>query len=125
MTPEMYAAVAYKTNGFLVRAGADLVSIKPRVYGKVDGVTVPVSDRKTSLLYYIYTQYSYKSFSIKANIAMNTNTVTVKTKVVEYMIFFTTLRAFILLPREKYFTAINHNISGEFLQDYMSFLIKR
>ena len=66
MTPEMYAAVAYKTNGFLVRAGADLVSIKPRVYGKVDGVTVPVSDRKTSLLYYIYTQYSYKSFSIKA-----------------------------------------------------------
>ena len=54
MTPELYAAVAYKNNGFLLRAGADLLSIKPRVYGQVDGVTVKVSDRKTSLLYYIY-----------------------------------------------------------------------
>ena len=75
MTPEMYAAVGYKTDGFLVRLGADLVSIKPRVYGQVAApttenpdakLTVRVSDRKTSLLYYIYTQYSYKSFSIKA-----------------------------------------------------------
>ena len=66
MTPEVYAAIAYKSNGFLVRAGADLVSIKPRVYGKCNDVTVRVSDRKTSLLYYIYGQYSYKTFSIKA-----------------------------------------------------------
>ena len=75
MTPEIYAAVAYKANGFLIRAGADLVSIKPRVYGQIAApteekpdakLTVKVSDRKTSLLYYIYTQYSYKNFSIKA-----------------------------------------------------------
>ena len=66
MTPEVYAAVGYKSNGFLFRVGADLISIKPRVYGKVNDVTVRVSDRKTSLLYYIYGQYSYKTFSIKA-----------------------------------------------------------
>ncbi len=65
-TPEFYAAVAYKSNGFLFRVGADLVSIKPRVFGELDGKRVKVSDRKTSLLYYAYTQYSYKKFSVKA-----------------------------------------------------------
>ena len=74
-TPELYAAVAYKSKGFLVRIGADMVSIKPRVLGTVAAPTtekpeavktVKVSDRKTSLLYYAYAQYSYKSFAIKA-----------------------------------------------------------
>ncbi len=75
-TPEFYAAVAYKTQGFLFRVGADLVSIKPRVLGSMkssvdeagDDVmkTVKVSDRKTSLLYYAYAQYSYKKFAVKA-----------------------------------------------------------
>ena len=66
MTPEIYAAVGYKGKDFLVRAGADLLSIKPRVYGKVDDVTVRVSDRKTSLLYYIYGQYAKGKFSLRA-----------------------------------------------------------
>ena len=65
-TPEMYAAVAYKTKGFLVRAGADYLSIKPRVYGTANGNTVKVSDRKNSVLGYVYTQYSYKNFAVKA-----------------------------------------------------------
>ncbi len=78
-TPEIYLGLTYKYKGFLARAGADLVSIKPRVLGTrvVDtpteqnptattSYTVRVSDRKTSLLYYLYAQYSYKSFAIKA-----------------------------------------------------------
>ena len=78
-TPEIYLGLTYKYKGFLARAGADLVSIKPRVFGTktVDtptdanpsattSYTVRVSDRKTSLLYYLYAQYSYKSFAIKA-----------------------------------------------------------
>ena len=65
-TPEVYMAVAYKTKNFLARLGADLVSIKPRVLGELDGTKVKVSDRKTSLLYYAYAQYSYKSFALKA-----------------------------------------------------------
>ncbi len=65
--PEIYAAVAYKSKGFLFRVGADFVSIKPRVFGtNSDGEKVKVSDRKNSLLYYAYGQYSYKSFSVKA-----------------------------------------------------------
>ena len=65
-TPEVYAAVAYKTGGFLVRGGVDLLSIKPRVLGSLDGKTVKVSDRKTSVLGYVYAQYSYKNFAVKA-----------------------------------------------------------
>ena len=65
-TPEVYLGLTYKHKNFLARAGADLVSIKPRVYGTKDSYTVKVSDRKTSLLYYLYAQYSYKSFAIKA-----------------------------------------------------------
>ena len=82
-TPEMYAGITFKSKGFLARAGIDLLSIKPRNYGIVK-VTIPdpvssepnvtkqinskvkVSDRKTSLLGYLYAQYSYKNFSIKA-----------------------------------------------------------
>ena len=79
MTPEVYLGLTYKHKGFLARAGADLVSIKPRVFGTktintpteeqqdaTTSYTVRVSDRKTSLLYYLYAQYSYKTFSIKA-----------------------------------------------------------
>ena len=75
----MYAALAFKAKSFLVRAGVDMVRIKPRVLGTktvaaptdtapdaTKDITVKVSDRKTSLLYYLYAQYSYKSFAIKA-----------------------------------------------------------
>ena len=78
-TPEVYLGLTYKYKGFLMRVGADLVSIKPRVFGTKTvstptdsdpnaktSYTVRVSDRKTSHLYYLYAQYSYKSFSIKA-----------------------------------------------------------
>ena len=66
MTPEIYAGITYKSNGFLMRAGADLLSIKPRVLGELDGKTVKVSDRKTSVLGYVYAQYSHKNFAVKA-----------------------------------------------------------
>ena len=73
-TPELYAAIAYKAKGFLLRAGVDVLSIKPRYYGTktitVDGADKTdkfrVSDRKTSVLWYLYTQYSYKKFAVKA-----------------------------------------------------------
>lgn len=75
MTPEVYAAVAYKTKDFLFRVGADVLSIKPRVYGSVAAPTeekpdatktVKVSDRKTSVLYYAYAQYTKNKFAVKA-----------------------------------------------------------
>ncbi|MGM9735586.1 MAG: hypothetical protein ACI3ZL_04170 [Candidatus Cryptobacteroides sp.] len=66
-TPEMYAGVTYKTNGFLARAGVDMVSIKPRITGTdSQGVTVKVKDRITTVSPFVYLQYSYKLFSVKA-----------------------------------------------------------
>ena len=68
-TPEAYAALGYKTKNFLIKAGVDVLSIKPRVFGEADGKTVRVSDRKTSVLGYAYAQYSYKKFAVKAKTA--------------------------------------------------------
>ena len=65
-TPETYAALGYKTKNFLIKAGVDVLSIKPRVYGTLNEKTVKVSDRKTSVLGYAYAQYSYKKFAVKA-----------------------------------------------------------
>ena len=70
MTPEIYAGLTYKSNGFLVRGGVDVLSIKPRYYGlaTVNGVesTVKVSDRKTSVLGFVFTQYTKDKFSVRA-----------------------------------------------------------
>ena len=68
-TPETYAAVGYKTKNFLIKTGVDVLSIKPRVFGTLDGKTVKVSDRKTSVLGYAYAQYTYKKFAVKAKTA--------------------------------------------------------
>ena len=65
-TPEAYAALGYKTKNFLVKAGVDVLSIKPRVFGTLNDKVVKVSDRKTSVLGYAYAQYSYKKFAVKA-----------------------------------------------------------
>lgn len=65
-TPEAYAALGYKTKNFLIKAGVDVLSIKPRVFGTSNEKTVKVSDRKTSVLGYAYAQYSYKKFAVKA-----------------------------------------------------------
>ena len=72
--PEIYAGVTYKSKGFLFRAGLDMLSIKPRTVGPAtvlkDGneveTTVKVSDRITTLSPFLYAQYSYKLFSVKA-----------------------------------------------------------
>ena len=79
-TPEVYAAIAYRSKGFLIRAGVDVVSIKPRYFSttqvpapteddpdaKKTVIDRKVSDRKTSILGYVYTQYAYKKFAVKA-----------------------------------------------------------
>ena len=67
-TPEAYLGLTYRTKGgFLARAGLDILSIKPRRTGKnSDGVTVKVSDRLTTLSYYVYLQYKKGKFEARA-----------------------------------------------------------
>lgn len=71
-TPEAYLGLNFHTNGFLFRAGADVLSISPRHTGSVlaaDGVTqitVKVSDRLTTASPFLYLQYAKGEFSVKA-----------------------------------------------------------
>ena len=70
-TPEAYLGLSFHHKGWLVRAGADVLSIKPRHIGKViptpgDTVAVKVSDRITTASPFIYLQYKKGEFSIKA-----------------------------------------------------------
>ena len=70
-TPEAYLGLSFHHKGWLVRAGADVLSIKPRHIGKViptpgDTVAVKVSDRLTTISPFVYLQYKKGEFSIKA-----------------------------------------------------------
>ncbi|MCQ2174405.1 MAG: hypothetical protein MJY61_04650 [Bacteroidales bacterium] len=61
-TPEIYLGITGQYKGGLVRAGLDLLSIKPRK----DNGNVKVADRITTLSPFIYAQYKYKGFTAKA-----------------------------------------------------------
>lgn len=71
-TPEVYLGLSYQPNtSVLLRAGVDLLSISPRHTGTVlnpqgQEVTVKVGDRITTFSPFLYLQYKYKDFSLKA-----------------------------------------------------------
>ncbi|MBQ6777341.1 MAG: hypothetical protein IJP52_03415 [Paludibacteraceae bacterium] len=77
-TPEAYLGLSIHDRGFLMRVGADVLSICPRVTGAAldsvlqpimgtDGaVQVTVSDRITTVTPFLYVQYKHGDFSIKA-----------------------------------------------------------
>ena len=70
-TPEAYLGLSVHANGFLMRAGADVLSTKPRNIGKVKDVSdkdvyVTVKDRLTTASPFLYLQYKKGEFSIKA-----------------------------------------------------------
>ena len=70
-TPEAYLGLSFHTKGFLMRVGADVLSICPRHLGTVtdaggNAVTVKVKDRITTASPYLYLQYKNGDFSIKA-----------------------------------------------------------
>lgn len=70
-TPEAYLGLSFHDKGWIIRAGADVLSIKPRHLGKAvptpgDTVTVTVKDRLTTASPFLYVQYKKGDFSIKA-----------------------------------------------------------
>ena len=65
-TPEMYLGVNLKTGGLLLRAGVDVLSIKPRVFGvNADNKTVKVKDRITTVTPFFFLKYATDNFSVK------------------------------------------------------------
>ncbi len=78
-TPEAYLGLSFHHNGFLMRAGADVLSIRPRHIGYAlddngnaiqgtDGknLQIKVKDRITTASPFLYLQYKNGDFSIKA-----------------------------------------------------------
>lgn len=70
-TPEAYLGLSVHNQGFIMRAGADLLSICPRHIGSVEDkqygtVQVKVNDRITTVSPFLYLQYKQGEFSIKA-----------------------------------------------------------
>ncbi len=69
-TPEAYLGISVHDKGFLMRAGADVLSIKPRRIGTVEiggkSISVSVRDRITTASPFLYLQYIKGEFSIKA-----------------------------------------------------------
>lgn len=66
-TPEAYLGLSFHDKGFLMRVGADVLSIQPRHLGKdAAGETIKVNDRITTASPFIYLQYKKGEFSIKA-----------------------------------------------------------
>lgn len=70
-TPEAYLGLSVHTKGFLMRAGADVLSIKPRNRSLVTDATgnqvyVSVNDRITTASPFLFLQYKQGDFSIKA-----------------------------------------------------------
>ena len=61
-TPELYAGLNYKKGGLLLRAGLNMLSIKPRHTTSVD----KVDERITTFIPFFYGQYKKGLFSIKA-----------------------------------------------------------
>ena len=66
-TPEAYLGLSFHDKGFLMRVGADVLSIQPRHLGTdAAGETIKVNDRITTASPFIYLQYKQGEFSIKA-----------------------------------------------------------
>ena len=66
-TPEAYLGLSFHDKGFLMRVGADVLSIQPRHLGTdAAGETIKVNDRITTASPFIYLQYKKGEFSIKA-----------------------------------------------------------
>ena len=71
-TPEAYLGLSFHDKGWIVRVGADVLSIKPRHIGQVidpdpaiGAVKVKVNDRITTASPFVYVQYKKGEFSIK------------------------------------------------------------
>lgn len=70
-TPEAYLGLSVHHKGFLMRVGADVLSIKPRNLGKTvptpgDTIMVTVKDRLTTASPFLFLQYKKGEFSFKA-----------------------------------------------------------
>ncbi len=65
-TPEIYVGVDYTSNGLLIGAGADILTITPRTESTINGVSYKVDERMTAISAEAHLRYTKNKFSISA-----------------------------------------------------------
>lgn len=71
--PEFYAGVDYKSSAWLVGAGVELISLKPRREVVTDGKTYKVDERVTSLSYEAHMRYTSDNWMVAAKSVLGSN----------------------------------------------------
>lgn len=71
--PELYAGADYQTGHFLVGAGIDMISIKPRLQSVVGSNTYRVNERITTLSYDLHAEYAHDKIKIAAKTLLTAN----------------------------------------------------
>lgn len=71
--PELYAGVDYKSGAWLVGAGIEMISLKPRTTSAVDGKEYKVDERVTSLSYEVHMKYRGENWQVAAKSVLGSN----------------------------------------------------
>ena len=71
--PEIYAGIDYKSANWLVGAGIEMISLKPRTQATVDGKTYKVDERVTSLSYEVHMKYTSPRWYVAAKSVLGSN----------------------------------------------------
>lgn len=71
--PEFYVGMDYKSVNWLVGAGIELLSLKPRTESTVDGKTYKVNERLTTLSYEAHLKYTGKDWFVGAKTVLGSN----------------------------------------------------
>lgn len=71
--PELYAGVDYKSGAWLVGAGIEMISLKPRTASVVDGKEYKVDERVTSLSYEVHMKYRGENWQVAAKSVLGSN----------------------------------------------------
>lgn len=71
--PELFAGVDYKDSHWLIGAGIEMISLKPRTESTVDGDTYKVDERVTSLSYEVHLTYTSPLWYVAARSMLASN----------------------------------------------------
>ena len=71
--PELYAGVDYKAGNFLFGAGADMISLKPRLQSVADNKTYSVNERVTAFSYDFHAKYTHEKFQLSGKTLIASN----------------------------------------------------
>ena len=71
--PEVYIGADYKGNNWLVGAGIEMVSLKPRTQSVVEDKVYKVDERITSLSYEVHMKYTSPVWYIAAKSILGSN----------------------------------------------------